>query len=246
MQQQNPYQNPTQITPSTQTFGKDDEYQVKPTMQPFGFEQQRAESEQLRKGFTEWLGQQPTQQQIYDKQAQQLGVPQMREQVQQTGELMGDLMAQIKARPEQVQQRAGQSLITQAQLSAITSKEVGDLVKNYENIGALNTQQRQNLSMAEQSLDTRGKLAMTQLQINQTPWLQAYQDKNVMQAREFTGWTTAEQLELNRLLANQQAGMTMDTNQMNRIHQLSMQESQFENSLEYMEKGNEFALEFWG
>ena len=67
-----------------------------------------------------------------------------------------------------------------------------------------------------------------------------------MQAREFSGWTQAHQWELQRLMANQQAGYNWTNAEATRAHQLEMQRRDYENQLNMMEKQNEMALQFWG
>jgi hypothetical protein len=40
--------------------------------------------------------------------------------------------------------------------------------------------------------------------------------------------------------------MTMSENEKNRMHQLAMQDNEFNNQVKLMEKQNEFALDLWG
>ena len=52
------------------------------------------------------------------------------------------------------------------------------------------------------------------------------------QAREFTGYTTNNQLELDRLLANMSAGVTLTEGEKTRANQLAIAEAGYRNQLE--------------
>jgi len=136
--------------------------------------------------------------------------------------------------------------MTSGQIENITSKEVGDLMKVYSSVGQINEQQGQRLALIEQNMNQAAQLEMAQQQKMMTPWLQEYQDINIMQARKFSGWTFAGQTELDRLLANQSSGLQWTNAEAQRANTLAVQEASFKNSIEYLEKTNEYALEFWG
>lgn len=237
------YINPTQVK-STQTQSQ---FDVQPIATAFPVEQQKQESDQFRQEFTGFLQGLETPQETRDKLENRYGYQPLQESYLRGTEAMGDVQSSIRAVPENVQQRVnqGQTIVNQAQVDRIVNNEVKDLVQTYNDLGSITEQQGRRLAIIEQNMNEAGKLEMAQQQKMMTPWLQEYQDNNIFQAREFSGWTFANQLELNRLISNQQAGFTWTNAEKNRAHELSMQEKSFSNQLDLLEKQNEFALDLW-
>jgi hypothetical protein len=245
--QQTGYVNPTDVTQSDKSFGKDAEmFMIEPFAKPFDFQQQRAEGADYRERFTDFLEGQETPQQTRDRLANRYGYEDQQENYLRTKESAEDIMSSIRALPEQIQGRASDTIMTSSQLANIQNKEVGDLMKIYNQVGELNEKQGRRLAITEQNMNQAAQLEMAQQQKMMTPWLQEYQDKNIMQAREYSGWTFSSQLELNRLVANQQSGFNWTNAEATRAHELAMQENAFQNSLQYMDKQNELADQFWG
>jgi len=245
--QQSGYNNPTAVNQSDKSFGTDaEQFMIEPFMQPFDYGQQRAEGADFRDRFTGFLEGQETAQQVRDRFANRYGYDDQQENYLRTKESAEDVMSSIRGLPDQIQSRASDTVMTAGQVANIQNQEVGDLMKTYTQLGELNERQGRRLAMTEQNMNQAAQLEMAQQQKMMTPWLQEYQDKNIMQAREYSGWTFASQLELNRLVANQQAGFNWTNAESNRAHDLAMQENAFQNSLEYMDKQNELADQFWG
>lgn len=241
------YANPTQVNQSTKSFGKDaEQFMIEPFAKPFPMEQQKAESGEFTQQFSNWLGQQETPEATRQRFENRYNYQPTREAYIRGQEAMEDVMSAIRATPDRVQASSRESMLNQSQLQNIVNKDVQGLMETYNQLGTVTEQQGRRLAMIEQNLNDAGKLEMAQQQKMMTPWLQAYQDKNIAQAREFSGWTFANQLELDRLLSNQQAGYNWTNAEAQRAHELSMQENAFQNNLEMMEKQSEYALEFWG
>lgn len=240
--------NPTAVTQSTKQFGESDQFNVDPFMQPFPVEQQKQESADFRQRFGDYLGQTETPEATRERFENRYGYRNLQEDYFRTQEAASSVLDAIRANPENVKQRAAQSgtVISQGQLDRIQNSEVKGLMETYSRLGELNEQQGRRLAMVEQNMNQAAQLEMAQQQKMMTPWLQEYQDTNIMQAREYSGWTFANQLELNRLMANQQAGYNWTNAQATRAHELSMQENAFNNSLKMLEKQNEYALDLWG
>ncbi len=232
------------ITPGS-TNGTD-KFDIQPFMQSYDFSQDEAQQGEFRGRFGNWLEGLETPEATRQRYENRYGYQPLKEQYQQTSEMMGDVGSAIQAKPEQVLARGRNTVMTSAQLDQINSKEVGDLMKIYSGIGQINEQQGNRLASIEQSMNTAASLEIAQQQKMMTPWLQEYQDITVMQARKFSGWTIAGQSELDRLLANQSAGLTWSNAEANRANALAQIEAQFQNSLEKMEKENEYAVDLWG
>lgn len=238
--------NPTQVAQSTKEFGQDSaQFNIEPFAQPFPYQDQQSQNQAYTQAFTQHLAGTETPEQTRERYENRYGYRDQQENYLRTKEAAEGVMSAARAAPEQIQQRTAPSLITQGQLASIQNKEVGDLMKTYTQLGELNEQQGRRLAITEQNMNTAAKLEMAQQQKMMTPWLQQYQDKNIMQAREFSGWTFANQLELNRLVSNQQAGLTWTNAESTRAHELSMQENAFDNSVKMLEKQNEMALDLW-
>lgn len=242
--------NPTNVNQSSKTFGQEDskQFMIEPFMQPFPIDQQKTENAQFRQRFGDFLGSTETPEATRERFENRYGYKDLSENYLRTNEAMSSVGDAIRATPENVQSRANNSgqVITQAQTDKIVNSEVKGLMETYSQLGQLNEQQGRRLAMIEQNMNQAAQLEMAQQQKMMTPWLQEYQDNSIMQAREFSGWTFANQLELNRLVANQQAGYNWTNAEKQRAHELSVMEKQFSNQLQLLEKQNEMAWEFFG
>lgn len=241
------YFNPTNIPQSNQTFGSSDQFNVEPFMQPFPFEQQKAENEQYNQDFTGWLSGLETPEQTRERFENRYGYRDLAENYFRTQESASDVMNAIKAAPENIQSRLNTAgtVTTAAQKSNIVNKEVGELMETYNNLASIGEQQGRRLAAIEQNLNQAAALEMAQQQKMMTPWLQKYETNAIMQAREYSGWTFASQLELNRLLANQQAGFNWTNSEAQRANYLAGIEKEFEWRLKLQESQNSFYEQWW-
>ena len=239
--------NPTAVTQNTKEYGDNtSRFNVDPFMQPYPFQQDEAQSSEFRGRFGDWLGQLETPEATRERFENRYGYQPLKEEYQRTSEMMGDVSSAIQAKPEQVLGRGRETIMTSGQVENITSKEVGDLMKVYSGIGQINEQQGSRLALIEQNMNQAAQLEMAQQQKMMTPWLQEYQDINVMQARKMAGWTFAGQMELDRLLSNQAAGLSWTSGEASRASQLAIQENSFNHELNMLEKSNEYAIDLWG
>ena len=241
------YTNPTNVNQTDQTFGESDQFNIDPFMQPFPFEQQKEENTQFNQDFTGFLEGLETPEQTRERFENRYGYQDLKENYFRTQESASDVMNAVRANPEQVQSRLNTSgtVTTAAQAGNIINQEVGELMKTYTGLAEIGESQGKRLAAVEQSLNQAASLEMAQQQKMMTPWLQAYQDKSILQAREYSGWTFASQLELNRLISNQNAGFQWTNSESNRAHELAIQENQFNHDLEYLEKENEVFEDLW-
>jgi hypothetical protein len=238
------YANPTDVPVSNQQFSNG-RWDVKNPTKPFDFGTQAAQSSDFRQRFGDFISGMETPEATRARFENRYGYDELSNQQQQSSEMLGRLGAQISAAPEQIKERTAGTMTTQAQLSGITNKEVGDLMKVYGAVGAVNQQQTENLAKIEQNMNNAAQLEMAQQQKRMTPWLQEYQDINIQQARQFTGWTFASQLELDRLVNNRNAGQTWSNAEAERANRLALQEEAFNQSLQKLEKENEYAIDLW-
>jgi len=240
------YTNPSTVSGINPTFGKSDQFNIPSTLTPFPFTQQRAENQNYLTGFTEFLKSQEKLPAIQQRYENRFGIPDLQETYLRNKEAADMVGNQIQNLPESVKGASAESMLTQGQLDRVVNKQAKELLTVYNNLSRITEQVGTRLAIAEQNLNDAAKLEVAQQQKEMTPWLQSYELMNVMQAREFTGWTFANQLELQRLISNQQAGLQWTDAEATRAHQLAMQENEFENQVKLLEKQNEFALDLWG
>ena len=239
-----PQTNPTATTQNTKDFGAS-QFNIDPFMQPYPFQQDEAQSAEFRGRFGNWLSGLETPEATRERYENRYGYQPLREQYQQSSEMLGDLGSAIQAKPEQVLGRGRETIMTSGQIENITSKEVGDLMKVYSNVGQINEQQGRRLASIEQNMNDASQLEMAQQQKMMTPWLQEYQDINIMQAKKFSGWSVAGQFELDRLLNNAAAGLSWTSGEADRASSLAIAEAGFKNTLEQIKLQGETENNIW-
>lgn len=241
------YQNPSQPSGINPQFGTSSQFNIPgDAIKPFNYEQQRAENSNYLTGFSNFLDGQEKLPAIQQRYENRYGIPDLQENYLRQKETQDMVGNQLRGLEKNVKQRTSGTMITQAQMERMVSKEAKGLLEEFNSLGEITEQTGQRLAMAEQNLNNAAKLEMAQQQKDMTPWLQSYDMMNIMQAREFTGWGTVQQLELNRLMANQSAGLTWTNSEAQRANALAMQANQFGHELNMLEKQNEYALDLWG
>lgn len=225
--------NPTDVSQSGKSYGEGaDQFMIDPFLQPFDFEGQKAEGQSYVSGLTEFLQSQESLNQMYDRIGSQLDLPRQRENVMQIAEGVDQLAAALKGVPDSVRGRTRNSLVTDAQANRIIAKEsegLGAELSDLQNAGNIASMR---LQASEEELSKRMGLEQAQQQKFLLPWEKEYDLLTQRQAREFSGYTFANQLELNRLISNQNAGLTWTNAEKQRAHELAMQEQAFKNQLE--------------
>ena len=240
------YQNPSQPSNLNPTFGETDKYNIPGgVVQPFNFEQQRAENQDYLKGFETFLGSQEKLPAIQQRYENRYGIPDLQETYLRQKEATDFTGNQIRGLPESVKQRTNESMITQGQMDRMVNVEAKGLLEQYNSLGQLTEQTGARLQMAESNLNNAAKLELAQMQKDMTPWLQAYEMQNIMQAREFSGWGTVQQMELNRLIGNRNAGQGWDNAEAQRANALAQIEKQFEGQLKLEKEKNKMFLDLW-
>lgn len=242
-----PAYNPTNVSNSTKSYGKDTEqFMVEPFIQPFNYGQQKQENQNLVSGFQNAINSQETMPALQQRYENRYMIPQLRE-MQQTGtEAYQNVVNQIRDIPKNVAANTRNSLVTQGQASNMSQAQYQKLAPIAQSLGQTVERVGQMLTSAEQNLNTGLQMEIAQQKKELMPWEWGYNLQTIMQAREMTGWSQAQQMELNRLLANQQAGLTWTNAQAQRAHDLQVIEKQYQNQLSLLDKQSELALDLWG
>ena len=202
------------------------ELSVKST--PFDFAKQRREGEEFIGDYTGAIGEQETLPAMYDRLSGQFGIPQLREQTTRLGEASEDLTSQLFALPEDVAGRTRESLVTESGKQRIIQAEADPMQKNLAQLSSLAQKFGTRLGQAESEVSTRMGMEMAQQEKLLMPWEKKYDLLNTMQAREFSGYTFGEQLELDKLIAKG----TLTDAEANRANQLAIKELEFQNNLD--------------
>ena len=242
--QPTPQTNPSDVTQNNPDFGAS-QFNVDPFMQPYPFEQEAAESGQFRQRYGDWLSGLETPEATRERFENRYGYQPLKEQYQQSSEMLGNLGSAISAKPEEVLGRSRETIMTSGQVSNISNKEVADLMKVYSSVGQINEQQGQRLSLIEQNMNDASQLELAQQQKMSQPWLMEYEDRTIAQAKKMTGWTFAGQVELDRLFNNQAAGLSWTSGEADRANQLSIAEKGFQNKLDQIKDQGDVNLEYY-
>ncbi len=241
------YVNPSQVSQSTKEFGEDTgQFMIEPFAQPFPFEQQRAENQQLVSGFEQAIAGQETLPAMRSRYEGQFFIPEQREMFQQGREALSDAMAQIRGMPEQIAGTSRESLMTEGQRQNLLGAKLEPLQRiatqlgeNVSRIGAMLTENEKNLNDAMM-------LEVAQQKKELTPWTWRFDLDKILQSREFSSFTFSNELELNRLIGNRNAGLTWTNAESQRAHELSLQEQSYDLALRNSERMADFRLDLWG
>lgn len=202
---------------------------------------QKAEGQEFLGGLTSFLGQQETLPAASDRLAKQLGIPQLRETTARLGEAGEDITSALFGLPEQVAGTTRDSLVTEAQRQGLIQSKAQPLQSNLAQISRAGERAGARLSTAESELGRRLGLEQQERQLQLLPFELGFSLLEQTQAREFSGYTFKEQAELDRLISNQNAGITLSEGERNRLSDLAIAEAGFRNALEQVRVSGEQA-----
>lgn len=210
----------------------------KPTTSPVN--QQADIFSNLTKGYEGAIQGQDTVPTLIGRYDQMYGVPQLQENIQRGMEQYDALGNQIRTMPDQVAQRSQESILTQGQKDRQVQAESAPLLEAQGMLGQTLSRQQANLGQARENASRMVTAEQVQQEKELSPWLKQYDNESVLSAMRMTGWTFENQSELSRLLANQQAGITLSEGEKNRAQQLAIAEKGFEAQLNQIrESGNQ-------
>jgi len=212
-----------------------------PTASPVGLEEKRYGD--LQAGYTGAIAGQTSVPRLIDQYDNRYGVPQLQGQIQQGNEQYDYLGNQIRGVKRDIQQGSQESILTQGQLNRMEQSRQAPLLEQQGILGQNLSRMGQNLSTAQSNSSRMVEAEQTQQAKELQPWLQAFSNENILGSMRMTGWSFENQSELSRLLANQQAGITLSEGEKNRMNQLAMAEQSFQNQLKLNSQQNTFARE---
>lgn len=208
-----------------------------PTASPVDAE--RKTYNDLNSGFTNFLGSQATVPQLTTKYNDQFGIPQLQSNIAKGQEQYDALGNQLAGLPKDVAQRSQESILTQGQKNRVVQAEQAPILQQQNMLGQNINQMGNRLSTAQTNAGNMISAEQAQQTKMTQPWLQAYSNENVLSSMAMTGWTQSNSQELERLLANQKAGITLSEGEKDRANQLAMKEKEFENNLKVQSAKNQ-------
>jgi len=198
-------------------------FDINSFVKPFDYATQRAETADLLGRY----GTAATQNR--EKYARAEGLGTINQSILGNQQAMQNLNNLINNMNTTVGQTTGNSMVTQGQRANLVAANIAPLKENLTTL----TGQGELLNTAKTAAEANvaAKTAQSLL-----PFEKEFTTLQTQQAREFTGYTTANQLELDRLLANQQAGLTWTNAEAERANELALAEKQYKAALEQIKE----------
>ena len=240
------YTNPTAFPQQNPQFGSSSQFNIPGGIgAPFPFEQQRQQQQDLLAGYTAQIQGQPALQDIYHRLAQQYMIPQLTEQVQTYDTMAAGLANQIAALPGDVSDRTTESLVSDPQRTKMIQTQQQPLMEGLSAAGNLGSAARQGLQTATGQAGQMAALEFQEQDRQLQPWEMQYDMQNVMQSREFSGWSGSMGMELDRLMANQSAGLGWSQGEAERANRLQQIKEEYSQRLNYNQKIGEQIAKFY-
>lgn len=207
-----------------------------PTESPIG--EQTSIYDKLNKGYSEAIANQEKTPQLISRYNDLYGIPQMQQQVQQGTEQYDYLGNQIRGMGNQIAQRSQESILTQGQKDRQVNAESAPLLEQQGLLGQNLSRIQTNLGTAQTNASAMVSATQVDQQKELSAWLKQYDTESIMSSMRMTGWTFENQSELDRLIHNQSAGVTLTNSERDRMNNLAIQEKNFSNQLEIAKMNN--------
>jgi len=233
------YQNPTTYNAPGYS-GPGDQFNIPSLNNPFNFGQQRNENTQWNTGYTNAINSQPKYSNILDKYNDRYMIPQLTEQVRTYDDQAAQLANQLSAMPRNVAATTTESLVSDPQRQRIVEARSEPLYQSLQTVGNLGQAARSGLQTMQGQVNNSVNAEIAQLDKELQPWERSYDMMTVMQAREFSGWNSEMERELNTLLANQQAGLTWTNAEAQRASSLKIAREGYKNQLDQIQKQQDY------
>lgn len=185
----------------------------------------------LNAGFTGFLNSQETVPQLTSRYNDMYGVPQMQNQIQQGNQQYDYLGNQVMNMPKTVAQGSQESIMTQGQKDRVVQSQQAPILQQQGVLGQNLSRMGQNLGTAQTNAGNMINAEQAQQMKMTQPWMQSYNTESVLSTMAMTGWSSQNSMELQRLLANQSAGIQISEGEKNRMNQLAVAENNFEHQL---------------
>lgn len=165
-----------------------------PTANPV--DKERAAYGDFNKGFTDFLGSQDTVPQLQDKYANKYNVPDLQQKAQfqnEQAQQVGDSIAGVATN---FGNDSANSTLTQGQRDRAIQSRTQPLLNSFNALTANANQTNAALGTAQTNQNAAVTAEQAQQMKMTQPWLQAYDEGNILNAAEQTGWSQANSMEL--------------------------------------------------
>ena len=222
------------------------QFDITKQTQPFDFGEEEVAGKEFIDALTTKVQGFETLPQISSRIEGQLGIPELRENVQRGTETQQDITSLLRALPEDVSARTRESLVTDAQRRRIIAAESDPLLKNLATAGEFTERAGARLSAADKELSKRLGLTFAEQERQLLPFESKFNLLVQLNARKFSGYTFENQQELDRLIANQSTGAGLTNAERTRLNTLAIAESEYRNALDQISLTSELGDPFRG
>lgn len=228
------YSSPTSATPYAESQNFDF------TATPSPIPQQKEDYAKFNTAYTNFINSQETPTAIADRYSNKYNLPYLQEQAQQNNLMLSSLGNNIRALPASVAGASGNSMLTAGQKERVVASQAAPLTQNYNTMAGNANVTNQAIATAQDNVNKAIGFEQADQMKKLAPWLQQYDFDTITRAAENTQWTQTNQWEFNRLLANQQAGVTLSEGEQGRLYKLAEMEASFQAALDnIVESGNQ-------
>lgn len=168
---------------------------------------------------------------LRDRFSKQIGLPEQKEQSLRLGEIIGDLTSQYKGADKQVAGTTRESLVTEGQRQGLVQNVQKPLLQGMQDVQGIQSSLNERIASGQELLAQRLGLEFADQDRQLLPFEQEFSAEDRISAAELSGWTTAQNNELNRLVANLNAGVQLNEGEKGRLNALAIAEKGYENAL---------------
>lgn len=225
------YNNPTSVTGINPQFGTSSQFNIPSFVKPFDFQQQKEEMQGYLDRYSKAI---PG---IRANVESGLGIPQMREAFLGATQGAQNYQDLINSLPKTIAETSANSLLNEGQRQRLLGEKLVPLQKGLSTVQGTMSTLGTALGQAQTSAE---KMVTERLD----PYAKDFDQLTRRLAQEFTGWTTANQMELNRLIQNAQSGLTWTNSEAQRANELALQEMKYKETMDRirLEGQNQIAL----
>ncbi len=200
----------------------------------FDYGSQREEQADLTNRYRDAIDNQENRSTAWGRLQDQYGVPGLQETNTRLNNQIRLVNNQLTNMPATLVRNSGNSNMTQSQVDQATIDKTQQMQPTLQNLSQLSSDTTQRLATQQENAAN----AMTALESQQDrellPFEREYDQQEIQQAREFTGYTIDAQRELDRILADISNGIAVSEASLGRAHELAMQEKAYQNQLKYL------------
>ena len=233
------YSTPKTFQPSPYAESQNFDFTATPSPIP----QQKEDYAKFNADYTNFINSQETPTAIADRYSNKYNMPFLQDKMTNEGNQLTYLGNQLQALPQNVASASANSMLTKGQKDRIVQAQAAPLQQTYGALASSVNNTGQQLQTGQGQIDRAIAFEQADQMKKLAPWLQQYDFDTIARATENTQWTQTNQWELNRLLANQQAGITLSEGEQGRLYKLAEMEASFQAALDNIqEEGNQYRL----